>query len=110
MKCFTWNARRAVMTKRRPFVKGPAMSAEFDIIVVGGGHAGTEAAAAAARMGAAVALVRFPRESLGAMSCTPALGGLRNGHPTREVDALAHLISRAAARPPSHLHPLNPTK
>src|SRR3546814_13835556 len=97
MKCFTWNARRAVMTKRRPFVKGPAMSAEFDIIVVGGGHAGTEAAAAAARMGAAVALVSFTRESIGAMSCNPAIGGLGKGHLVREVDAFDE-IGRASCR------------
>ena len=52
------------------------MSACYDIVVVGGGHAGTEAAAAAARMGARVALVSFSREQIGAMSCNPAMGGL----------------------------------
>src|SRR3546814_12893455 len=110
MKCFTWNARRAVMTKRRPFVKGPAMSAEFDIIVVGGGHAGTEAAAAAARMGAAVALVSFTRESIGAMSCNPAIGGLGKGHLVREVDAFDGLIARAADHAAIHYRLLNASK
>ena len=55
---------------------GCAMNKEFDIIVVGGGHAGCEAAAVAARMGASTALVSFTRESIGAMSCNPAIGGL----------------------------------
>src|SRR3546814_10224282 len=110
MKCFTWNARRAVMTKRRPFVKGPAMSAEFDIMVVGGGHAGTEAAAAAARMGAAGALVSFTRESIGAMSCNPAIGGLGKGHLVREVDAFDGLIARAADHAAIHYRLLNASK
>ena len=69
---------------------------EFDIIVVGGGHAGSEAAAAAARMGASVALVSFNREQIGAMSCNPAIGGLGKGHLVREVDAFDGLIARAA--------------
>ena len=68
----------------------------FDIIVVGGGHAGCEAAAAAARMGARVALVSFAREQIGAMSCNPAIGGLGKGHLVREVDAFDGLIARAA--------------
>ena len=60
----------------------------FDIIVVGGGHAGCEAAAAAARMGAATALVNFSRATIGAMSCNPAIGGLAKGHIVREIDAM----------------------
>ncbi|HWH21760.1 MAG TPA: FAD-dependent oxidoreductase, partial [Allosphingosinicella sp.] len=61
------------------------MSDRFDIVIVGGGHAGCEAAAAAARMGASVALVSFEREKIGAMSCNPAIGGLGKGHLVREV-------------------------
>ena len=67
-----------------------------DVIVVGGGHAGCEAAAAAARMGAKVALVTMRRDQIGAMSCNPAIGGLGKGHLVREVDAFGGLIARAA--------------
>lgn len=86
------------------------MSDRFDIIVVGGGHAGTEAAAAAARMGAAVALVSFSRESIGAMSCNPAIGGLGKGHLVREVDAFDGLIGRAADHAAIHYRMLNASK
>ena len=74
------------------------MNAHYDIIVVGGGHAGSEAAAAAARMGASVALVSFSRDQIGAMSCNPAIGGLGKGHLVREVDAFDGLIARAVGR------------
>ena len=72
------------------------MNGSWDIVVVGGGHAGCEAAAAAARMGACVALVSFARTQIGAMSCNPAIGGLGKGHLVREVDAFDGLIARAA--------------
>src|SRR6187431_3726185 len=68
----------------------------FDILVVGGGHAGCEAAAVAARMGARVGLVSFDLGAIGAMSCNPAIGGLGKGHLVREVDAFDGLIGRAA--------------
>ncbi|HEV2815725.1 MAG TPA: tRNA uridine-5-carboxymethylaminomethyl(34) synthesis enzyme MnmG [Allosphingosinicella sp.] len=86
------------------------MKQDFDIIVVGGGHAGTEAAAAAARMGAAVALVSFDRAQIGAMSCNPAMGGLGKGHLIREVDAFDGLIARASDRAAIHYRMLNASK
>ncbi len=86
------------------------MQQQFDIIVVGGGHAGTEAAAVAARMGCRTALVSFERAQIGAMSCNPAIGGLGKGHLVREVDAFDGLIARAADAAAIHYRMLNRSK
>ena len=83
---------------------------KFDVIVVGGGHAGCEAAAVAARMGARVALVSFDPATIGAMSCNPAIGGLGKGHLVREVDAFDGLIARASDAAAIHYRMLNRSK
>ena len=82
----------------------------FDIIVIGGGHAGIEAASAAARMGCSVALVTMDKNALGRMSCNPAVGGTAKGHLVREIDALGGIMGEIADRTGIQFRMLNKSK
>src|SRR6185295_16606279 len=86
------------------------MRQDYDIIVIGGGHAGAEAAWAASRLGASVALVTLDPTNIGAMSCNPAIGGLAKGQMVREIDALGGLMGLAIDNTAIQFRMLNRSK
>src|ERR1700744_4272444 len=88
----------------------PMVSKDFDIVVIGGGHAGAEAAWAAARLGASVALVSLDPSRIGQMSCNPAIGGLAKGQMVREIDALGGLMGIATDNSGIQFRMLNRSK
>src|SRR5688572_26754655 len=101
-------ALRRPRSRRFSFLMSP--DSRFDVIVVGGGHAGTEAALAAARSGARTLLLTHAIETLGQMSCNPSIGGIGKGHLVREVDALGGAMALATDEAGIQFRTLNASK
>src|SRR5947199_9892112 len=98
------------MTSTIPSVPRGTMTTSFDVIVIGGGHAGAEAARVCARGGVRVAMVTMLRDAIGRMSCNPAIGGLAKGNLVKEIDALGGLMGEATDRAGIQFKVLNRSK
>src|SRR5688572_21513239 len=109
--CSTWNTSAgSTWNRRRRIAPSMEFPRKFDVIVVGGGHAGTEAALASARMGCATLLLTHSIETLGQMSCNPSIGGIGKGHLVKEIDALGGAMALAADEAGIQFRTLNSSK